>query len=240
MNFFSFSTIIINVNYLRERYYFHYLYKITNINNNNYYYGVHSTRNLADGYMGGGVRIENSIKKHGLECHKKDILEFFDDRISLLDREREIVNESLLKDPQCLNLQPGGGGGISSKDHMKNFSYAGNKAFKEKLKNPEYRENFIKSTEDSLKKAREKYRDMVNDGLVLHNTFGGRNHTEKSILLISEKAKGRGEGEKNSQFGTCWVYNDEKKINKKISKNDIGKYITDGWKPGLKMDFFKK
>lgn len=36
---------------------YHYFYKITNTINNKYYYGVHSTDNLNDGYMGSGTVI---------------------------------------------------------------------------------------------------------------------------------------------------------------------------------------
>lgn len=30
---------------------YHYFYKVVNLKNNKYYYGVHSTTNLDDGYM---------------------------------------------------------------------------------------------------------------------------------------------------------------------------------------------
>jgi hypothetical protein len=35
----------------------------------------------------------------------------------LKNREKELVNESLLQDLMCMNLQTGGGGGLSGKKH---------------------------------------------------------------------------------------------------------------------------
>ena len=120
----------------KERKY-HYIYKITCIKNNRYYIGMHSTDNLEDGYFGGGKRIKNSVKKHGKDYHKKEILEFLESRDLLKIREREIVNEDLLVDTMCMNLALGGEGGgkIFNEKHMKSFSKAGNIKFQENFVN---------------------------------------------------------------------------------------------------------
>lgn len=73
---------------------------------------MHSTDDLEDGYMGSGKRLWRSIRKYGLDNHTREILEFLADRKSLKNREAEIVNENMLKDPNCMNLVIGGGGGI--------------------------------------------------------------------------------------------------------------------------------
>jgi len=105
---------------------------------------MHSTDNLEDGYMGGGKRIKNSVKKHGKINHTKEILEFLESRDLLKIREKEIVNEELLQDPLCMNLVLGGEGGWGFVDekHARDFSRKGNLKFQEKLKDPEYKSSF--------------------------------------------------------------------------------------------------
>ena len=46
---------------------YHYFYKITNNITGEYYYGIHSTNNLKDKYMGSGVRLKKSYKIFGLK-----------------------------------------------------------------------------------------------------------------------------------------------------------------------------
>ena len=41
------------------------------------------------------------------------------------------------------------------------------------------------------------------------------------------------QGEKNSQFGTCWIHNNNE--NKKIKKEQLKEYISNGWIKGRKM-----
>ena len=45
---------------------------------------------------------------------------------------------------------------------------------------------------------------------------------------------GRGQGNKNSQFGTCWVTHSELG-NKKISKDDLDKFLSLGYTKGRKV-----
>ena len=88
---------------------YHYLYKITNNVSGEYYYGVHSTNNLNDYYFGSGSKLKDNIREYGIDKFTKEILEFFPDRKRLMNEEKRIVNEELLKDPKCLNIIIGGG-----------------------------------------------------------------------------------------------------------------------------------
>lgn len=221
---------------------FHYIYKITNTKNNRYYIGMHSTDSLEDNYMGSGKRIKNSIRKHGLEVHKKEILEFLNDTESLKKREQEIVNEVLLQDPFCLNLCIGGKGGI--RDWMldsklaKEYGQKGGTSLRNKMKDDKYREDYIEKTRRNRENGAKKLRELGKEGKLSPNAFKGKKHSEESILLMKEKKKGHGIGESNSQFGSLWIYHSEKKINKKIKKEEIEIYINNGWIKGMKPEYF--
>lgn len=87
---------------------YYYFYKITNMINNHYYYGIHSTNKLDDGYMGSGTRLHLAYDKYGIENFQKDILCFFDSWEELCDYERQIVNQELVDSAECYNLVLGG------------------------------------------------------------------------------------------------------------------------------------
>lgn len=85
-----------------------YFYKITNNINNRFYYGVHRTKNINDGYMGSGLALNRAYEKYGIENFTKEILMFFDNEKDMYDYEEYIVNESLLLNKKCYNLIIGG------------------------------------------------------------------------------------------------------------------------------------
>lgn len=87
---------------------YHYFYKITNLINGHFYYGVHNTNNLDDGYMGSGTRLNHAYKIYGIENFKKEIIKFFDSTEEAFEYEAFIVNEELVKNHECYNIQEGG------------------------------------------------------------------------------------------------------------------------------------
>lgn len=89
----------------------HYLYEIKNKVNNKVYVGVHTTKNINDGYMGSGSLISKAIKKYGLENFTKKILEVFDSEERMYERELEIVNSQFVSRNDTYNLVCGGRGG---------------------------------------------------------------------------------------------------------------------------------
>lgn len=89
---------------------YNYFYKITNHINNHFYFGVHCTDNLDDGYMGSGTRLHYAYKKYGIENFSKEILKYFDTIQEAYDYEAEIVTEDLVNNPECYNIQCGGKG----------------------------------------------------------------------------------------------------------------------------------
>lgn len=203
---------------------YHYIYKITCLKNERYYIGMHSTDNLEDGYMGGGKRIKNSVKKHGKDAHRKEILEFFENRKDLSDREIQLINEELLNDPLCMNIALGGGNFVPiyiSDELHKQISRLGGISLGNKiLKDPEYSkihsENSSKIMKDNHKNKKIKY-----------DTFKNKRHTDEARKKIGEKNSKNQLGNKNSQYGTIWITNGL--INKKI-KGDSD--IPENWIKG--------
>jgi len=213
---------------------YHYIYKTTNLKNGKYYVGMHSTDNIEDGYMGSGKRLRSSLKRHGKENFKFEILEFLPDRISLKEREKELVNEELIKDIKSMNLKLGGEGGLVSEEHMKKLSKAGNVAFIKKLNEDEdYKKNWSLKSSETIKRSRDSGKiNYYNSSYLGTLKWKGEHHTEESKKKIGEKNSIRQSGSGNSQFGTCWITNGNE--NKKIKKEEINNYLCNGWNKGRK------
>jgi hypothetical protein len=145
---------------------FFYIYKITNLVNNRVYIGVHKTKNFDDGYMGSGKIIRQAIEKYGLSNFKKEILETFNDYETALKRESEIVNEQFVSDSNTYNLKLGGSGG---------FDYI--------------TKNKLNLTPEVLKKRGESIKETFKKNPRKVATFDGKNHSEKTKKVISEKRK---------------------------------------------------
>ena len=211
----------------RERKY-HYIYKTTCKVTGKFYVGMHSTDNLEDGYIGSGKRLWRSIRKHGLENHEREILEFLPNRSSLKNREKEIVNEQFLEDPMCMNLQTGGGGGLSGEEHKKNWIKAGSQAGNAKLK--ELWETNQEWSECQKEKRKANWKDpLIVEKMLKGFNFTGRAHSEETKQKMRESAANK-TAEQNSQYGTCWITNGTE--NKKIKRTDE---LPQGWKFGRKI-----
>jgi hypothetical protein len=284
---------------------YHYFYKITNNLNGHFYYGVHNTNNLNDGYMGSGTRLHYAYKKYGIENFTKEILKFFDTSKEAFEYESEVVNEDLIKDDNCYNIKQGGEGWqtiglitvkdkdgncfdvqkddprylsgelvgvtkglITAKDKNGNYhtiltndkKYLSGEYFSN-LKNmihvidssgnefsvskddPRYLSGELKhfcSNKILVKDINNKFYWIdKNDEKYLsgkvQNFWKDKKHKEKSLLKMKETFKyiGHQQGEKNSQYGTCWIYNDKECI--KIKKEQLEEYISKGWIRGRKM-----
>ena len=213
---------------------YHFIYKTTNLLNDKFYVGMHSTDNLEDGYVGSGKRLRYSINKYGIENHKFEILEFLPSREELKKREVEVVNEELLTDPLCMNLKFGGEGGW---DHLvKDDRYY------------EQRKNNGKSTGASngrktLSTLREEKPEFMTEISSKAGKIGGKTgklnviHMNTPEVNDRRKARfkdiGHSVGEKNSQFGTCWIFH-ELVGNKKCDKNLLPLFLDQGWIKGRK------
>lgn len=200
---------------------YHYIYKITR-DDDRYYIGMHSTDNLEDGYFGSGKKITRSIKKHGLDRHRKEILEFLPTRKELKVREEQMITKEMRADPFCMNLAPGGGGGFINEEHQQKCAAAGGKVGGKIA--ARIVGQMVSAKANRLTTNRQRY------GVGNKPTYGmlGKNHSAETKQQMSIS----GSGEKNSQFGTCWVTKDSKPM--KIKKEQLDEYLANGYSRGRK------
>ena len=207
---------------------YHFIYKTTNILTGRYYYGMHSTNNLDDGYFGSGKRLRYSINKYGKENHKRKIIEFLPNRKKLIEYEKKIVNLNEIAKKDCMNLMIGGKGGLINKKHGKKLNRAGNVAFKKKIENDtELKKKYIKL-------GSERFKMMWKNGEMKQIDWTGKHHKEESKRKIGSANSKHQQGEKNSMFGKHWITNSiETKV---INKSELENYLNYGWKKGRTLN----
>ena len=252
---------------------YNYFYKITNLLNNHFYYGVHSTDNLEDGYMGSGKRLHYAYKKYGMENFNKEILKFFDSSSEAYKYEAEMVTEELVRNPECYNVKLGGIGwntkGLVSvrgsegnyflvpKDDPRYLSGElvgaskgiitvkdknGN-TFSVSVNDPRYLSGELVGATKGLVTVKDKngnyFMVSKDDSRYLSRELKpiwyGRKHSEETKKKLSASNTHQ-KGKNNSQYGTCWIHNDEKSL--KIKKEELELYLQQGYIKGRKM--FKK
>jgi hypothetical protein len=202
---------------------YHFIYKTTNLLSGKYYIGMHSTDNLEDGYMGSGKRLRYSIRKYGVENHKKEILECFETRELLIEAEKVAITPEMLVDENCMNLMGGGKGGFISDEHYINLKKLASEYQKEKWLNAEFVSDFKEKSIIALKQRHKLGKQPIPNWL-------GKKHSDETRIKMSIIKKGTNLGKENSQYGTCWITKDGD--NKKIKIQDIDTYLKNGWVRG--------
>ena len=248
-------------------YKYHYFYKITNLINNHFYYGVHNTNNLNDKYMGSGYLLKKAYKKYGQENFKKEIVKFFNSYEDAFLYEELIVNENLVNDKNCYNIC---NGGINPKILSKEIQEKRNQTLKninhqQGEKNSQYGTCWIHKNNEQKKIKKEELNTFIeqdwkkgrNNKVKKHigkiKFIKNLNTNEIKAIFLNEifdnnwiviklkDAKLRttlsrkllnisGKGEKNSQYGTCWIHKNNEQ--KKIKKDELNTFIEQGWKKG--------
>jgi hypothetical protein len=203
---------------------YHMLYKTTCTVTGNFYIGVHSTKNLEDGYLGSGLRLLKSISKHGKENHRREILELFETRQAMYKREREIVNEEMLSNTRCMNLNRGGEGGWSTESQLKN-----NRASL-------LRQKWLAKNNPGWKKQRSEKISISNSEQFKNGersfipNWSGKTLDQNHRSSIGKANSVSQKGEKNSQYGKIWVTNE--KESKLVDKAELDSLIQQGWRKG--------
>jgi len=192
---------------------YNYLYKTTNILTGRYYYGMHSTDNLDDGYLGSGKRLRYSVNKYGEENHQIEIIEYCQDRNSLMNKEKELVTLNEIAKKDCMNLMVGGKGGFVSLEATKKGYNALKIKYGDKYNDKRSEWSRMGGTA-RIKKHGSPLSETKN-----RCDWNGKKHKPETKLKISKSNIGNGVGVNNSQFGTCWITNGLE--NKKMKKNDV-------------------
>lgn len=165
---------------------YHYFYKITNNINGKFYYGIHTTSNLEDGYLGSGKGIRLAIRKYGRKNFTKEILKFFDTREELSRYESENITEQMLSDKNCYNRKTGGDvfhlkGGHLSEETKRKISESN----KGKVPSEETRQ---KMSESQKKRVREPFSEEHRKKM--SEVRKGKPKSEETKRRLREKRKG--------------------------------------------------
>lgn len=178
---------------------FHFVYKTTNLINQKYYIGVHSTDDINDGYLGSGVLIKKAIKKYGRQNFKRDILKFTDTKHDAYMFEKSVVTEDLVKSNQCYNQALGGyGGNLGELNGM--YGKTHTDEVKEKLsKLRKIDKNLDNSNKIFSVSHKQKLSKATRNRLAdpTKNPMYGKKHSQESI----EKMRNAQKGEKSWMHG---------------------------------------
>jgi len=205
------------------------IYQITNLINGKIYIGKHQTKNLDDGYMGSGKLLYLAIKKYGAENFRKDILYVFDNLAEMNAKEKELVRV----DETTYNLNSGGSGGFDyiNRNRLNIYGnngqkgYGGDNLHTVSLKNRMLARNQWDEHKQRMSKV---MKENYQTGRLVPG-FLGKTHTDET----KQKMRGHANqtGQRNSQYGTCWVTHPELGV-KKIKTSDIATYIEKGYTRG--------
>lgn len=225
---------------------FYLIYKITNTINNKIYIGKHQTKDKNDDYMGSGKLLLKAINKYGIDKFKKEILFECNSEEEMNQKEAEIVDDEFVARIDTYNVKLGGQGGWDFCNN--NSEMQSNKAKNNWLKYGK-EHPILKGSQDFYNNMSEEeyneYCSKLSMRLKLYydsheNWWKGRTQKEESKQKISKALKGKYIGDKNSNYGHCWIYNDDLEENKSIDKKNLNQWIEKGWKKGRKMKYRKK
>jgi len=197
------------------------VYKTVNLLNGKFYFGVHKTKAPDDAYLGSGTYIKRAVAKYGEQNFRKEVLFIYLDAESAFGKEDELI-QCWRGHPLCMNLRKGGSGGFDwinkSVDMVARNTKVSQKRLEKLKSNPEFRERYNKAM----------HRDRKGKGFNGEPCdHRGRTRPATTRERMSNSAK----GERNSQFGTCWIVN-LRGSSKKVSKQELDTWLSRGWTRG--------
>lgn len=224
-----------------------YIYKTTNIINKKYYIGKHiGLKN--DDYLGSGKLLKAAIRKYGKSNFKKEILIEATSLEELNELEKQYVTQKEIDDSNCYNLKLGGEGGWDYINKIgKNGTILG--VTRQKLlrnSNLEWKNNWKKKHKDAISKFSKKELrirgNKISRSLKKYyenheGTFKNKKHNEIVKQKIGIANSIHQKGTNNSNYGKCWIYNNNLKQSISIKKDELNNYLKLGWIKGRKMKF---
>jgi len=192
----------------------HIIYKTTCRITGKFYIGIHTTTDIDDKYIGSGTRLLSSIKKYGRKNHIRKVIETCSNEKELYQKEKEIVNDDLLKNKSCLNLKIGGGISgrkITLEDRQRISKLGGLTSKAEKARkrhhelfneDAEYKNNWVTLVKPTLLENRKRVQSQKS-----------RNKRKETFKRI-----GHQKGYSNSNYGKMWITDGE--VSRTIGKNN--------------------
>lgn len=174
---------------------YYYVYKITNTINGKIYVGKHSTDNLDDEYMGSGVVLHQAYQKYGLECFKKEVIQFYTNNVELNQGEIFWIARFNSTNPEIgYNLTYGGDGGTPTEEARRKMSEAakGRPAPNKGVPMSEEQKQKISETMKG-RHLSEEHRRKVSEG------NKGKPRSEETKRKMSEAHKGKPLSEETKQ-----------------------------------------
>lgn len=97
---------------------YNFIYQTTNLVNNKFYIGMHSTNDLNDNYLGSGLNLHRAIRKYGKDKFERTIIKFCLNKKDLIELEKQLINDNLIKSEMCYNIATGGQGGYLGEEAL--------------------------------------------------------------------------------------------------------------------------
>lgn len=178
---------------------YHFFYKTTCSITNKCYYGVHSTHDLNDGYIGSGKLLHEDIRKYGKEHFKCEHLKFFDSSKDAFKYEEAFVDEAIINSESTYNIAIGGQGGFLGYDAHKRAA----QKLMNKPKTKEHREKLSHATKEWYKNVGDSNETKLKKSL-----------SHKGVPLSDEHAKSirEGKAKNKSQCPYCKNYFDKSNL----------------------------
>jgi len=213
------------------------IYVIKNLINGKTYVG--QTKNFANRKAGhlynsrkGNERpLYKSIRKHGEENFLFEVVE---NGISLeLINEREkfwVSHYDSFNPEKGYNLTSGGSRGTEISEETRRKNRKGALITNEKIWNDqEFRQRHKQRCSNLFKR-------LHKEGRIKSHDRSGEKHRQETKDKIGKANSISQKGEKNSQYGTCWIYHSIEMKNLKIKKEELESYVLLGWVRGRKLN----